>query len=70
MNLDIRRNIYENLKGETKESLLNTINDGITSNDEVLLPGLGVLFEIVWNLSSTDEKNNILSKIEKEINKR
>ncbi len=35
----------------------------ISSDDEVILPGLGVLFEIVWQNCSEDVKNNILQTL-------
>lgn len=63
MNLDIRRNIKENLKDENVESLIETINTSITSNDELVLPGLGVLMELLWESLTKKEKEDASSKI-------
>lgn len=59
-NINIRNYIKENFKNseinEIKESIISSIQD----KDEVTLPGLGVLFEILWENSNDDLKNNIL----------
>ena len=61
MNINIREYIRNNFKkaSEIEES----IESSISSNDEVILPGLGVLFEIVWQNCSEDVKNNILQTL-------
>ena len=33
----------------------------------VLLPGVGVFFELVWNNSDEEERNELLKKIKKSI---
>lgn len=56
MNIDIRKHIKKNFKESTKEELESSIVESINSNDEVVLPGLGVLFEILWkNYNNTEE---------------
>jgi len=59
-NINIRNYIKDNFKNcqinEIKESIVSSVND----KDEVTLPGLGVLFEILWENSSEDEQNKIL----------
>ena len=47
MNIDIRKNVMNNLKDETVNSLIDTINNAtLSKTDELVLPGLGVLMEI------------------------
>ncbi|MBE3555452.1 MAG: small acid-soluble spore protein SspI, partial [Thermicanus sp.] len=46
--LDLRQAIIAKLSGATQESLRETIADAIQSKEEKTLPGLGVLFEILW----------------------
>ena len=59
-NINIRSYIKENFKdseiSDIKESIVSSVND----KDEVTLPGLGVLFEIVWENSKEELQNKIL----------
>ena len=61
--MDIRGYIKSNFKDDDINSIKESIVESIKSKDEVLLPGLGVFFELVWNNSSEDERINILKKI-------
>ena len=65
--MDIRGYIKSNFKDDDINSIKDSIVESIKSKDEVLLPGLGVFFELVWNNSSEDERINILKKIKKGI---
>ncbi len=65
--MDIRGYIKNNFKDDDINSIKESIVESIKSKDEVLLPGLGVVFELVWNNSSEDERINILKKIKKGI---
>jgi small acid-soluble spore protein I (minor) len=48
MNLNLRQAIIQRVQDKNNEELFDVINDSI-NNDERALPGLGVLFEIIWN---------------------
>ena len=63
MNINIRDYIKNNFKGSSIEELQDSILASIESNDEVVLPGLGVLFEILWKKSSNDFQNEILNTL-------
>lgn len=63
MNIDIRNHIKKNFKDSTKEEIKNSIESAITEQDEITLPGLGVLFEILWQNSNNQEE--ILNCIKK-----
>lgn len=65
--MDIRGYIKSNFKDDDINSIKESIVESIKSKDELLLPGLGVFFELVWNNSSEDERINILKKIKKGI---
>lgn len=67
MNINIREYIKNNFKESTIEELKESILASIESNDEVVLPGLGVLFEILWNKSSYDLQQEILKLIHNNI---
>lgn len=60
MNISIRDYIKNNFKNSTYDEINDSINDSIESNDEVVLPGLGVLFEIVWKNSDDNNKKYIV----------
>ena len=57
--LGIREYIVNNFKDEDINGLNDAIEDSINEHEELTLPGLGVLFEILWNNSNADQKNNI-----------
>ncbi len=63
MNVNIREYIRNNFKKADSSEIEESIESSISSNDEVILPGLGVLFEIVWQNCSEDVKNNILQTL-------
>ena len=64
-NIDIRQYIINNFKEDSIEEIKSSIEDSISSHEDDPLIGLGVLFELLWNNSSNEEKNNILSNIKK-----
>ena len=65
MNTDIRRSIINNFNGCSKKDIIDSINDSINDSDEVVLPGLGVFFEILWKNSNDELKEKIILCIEK-----
>lgn len=64
---DIRNYIKNNFKDNDIDDIKESIIESIKSKDEVLLPGLGVFFELVWNNSDKEERNELLKKIKKSI---
>lgn len=65
MNLDIRKAVLHNVHGNTQEQIKETINDALARGEEVILPGLGVLMEVLWKESDTQEQQHILATLEK-----
>ncbi len=53
-----------NVKDNNIEQLQDTIVDSIQREEEQLLPGLGVLFEIIWKESAADEQQRMLQMLE------
>ena len=49
MNIDIRANVIEKIKNDDEQTIINTINESVITNDELVLPGLGVMLELFWN---------------------
>ena len=54
----MREALINNLKGLDTSSLKTTIEDGISSKEETILVGLGVLFELYYK--SLDESSKDL----------
>ena len=61
MNVNIREYIKNNFKDSNRDEIKESIEASIESNDEVVLPGLGVLFEILWRESEDDTHKEILN---------
>ena len=62
-NIDIRKYIIENFKDDNEEKIRDSIETTIKFRDEDALIGLGVLFEMIWNKASDEDKNNYLKII-------
>ena len=61
--MDIRQHIISNFKNSTTSEIRESIIEAINEKDELTLPGLGVLFEILWNnYKDKDELVKIIKK--------
>lgn len=69
MNLNLRNAIIHNVSGNTQAQLQDTIVDAISNGEEKMLPGLGVLFEVIWQNASDSEKQEMLSTLESGLKK-
>ena len=61
--MDIREHIISNFKNSTIEEIKESIMDAINEKDELTLPGLGVLFEILWE--NFKDKDDLVKAIKK-----
>ncbi|GIO27774.1 small acid-soluble spore protein SspI [Ornithinibacillus bavariensis] len=64
MDLNLRKAILSNIATNDQSQLEATIVDAIQSGEEKMLPGLGVLFELIWNQSDTAEKQEMIEALE------
>lgn len=64
MDIKIREHIRSNFKDSDQKEIKESIVASIESKDEVVLPGLGVFFEILWNGSDENLKETILNTIQ------
>ncbi|MEH7442414.1 small acid-soluble spore protein SspI [Bacillus sp. JJ1122] len=64
MNLNLRNAVISNVSGNTQDELKDTIIDAIEAGEEKMLPGLGVLFEVIWQNASEEEKQEMLDALE------
>ncbi len=63
MNFDLRNAVLKNLDDSNYDEIRETVLDAVESGEEKTLPGLGVLFEVLWNGSSDNEKEAMISRI-------
>ena len=54
----------------TEEKIKKAIEESIQEGDEVTLPGMGVFFEIIWQESTDDERNKILTTLKNRFKKK
>lgn len=63
MDINVRKAVMDNLVNSSTEDVKKTIVDAINMNEEITLPGLGVLFEVMWKKSDEAFKNQVLAKL-------
>lgn len=64
MDLNLRKAILTNIASNDQEQLEATIVDAIQNGEEKMLPGLGVLFELIWNQSESQDKQEMVTALE------
>ena len=62
MILSLRQAIYKKMEGKSQEDLMETIENSI-EGDERALPGLGVLFEVLWQNIDQEMRNQLVQTI-------
>ena len=69
MDMSIRDHIINNFKGDDYNTLRQSIDESVTSQDEVTLPGLGVFLSIIWENADQELKNELIEIIKKRVEK-
>lgn len=64
MDLDLREAILQNIASNSHEELEATIVDAMQKGEEKMLPGLGVLFELIWSESDKAEKEEMIEALD------
>ncbi|MFD1362208.1 small acid-soluble spore protein SspI [Lentibacillus salinarum] len=64
MDLNLRKAIVSNIATNDQEQLEATIVDAIEDGEEKMLPGLGVLFELIWEQSDEQDKQDMIKALE------
>lgn len=64
MDLNLRKAILNNIAENNQNQLEATIVDAIEKGEEKMLPGLGVLFELIWQQSAEQNKEDMLNALE------
>jgi small acid-soluble spore protein I (minor) len=63
MNINLRKAVLNNLNNASFDNIKATIEDAISIDEEKALPGLGVMFEVLWKKASPDLKKTIINNI-------
>lgn len=64
MSTDIRKYVLDNFKNSCRGEIQEVINASILEREDITLPGLGVFFEVIWNHSNDNIKNEMLTILE------
>ena len=67
MNLNIRGAVLHNIKEMNQHEIEELIQDSIQKGDEKYLPGLGVLFEVIWNHSDADARDQMIDTLHQQV---
>ncbi|MGO4271317.1 small acid-soluble spore protein SspI [Paenibacillus sp. TAF58] len=62
MNISLRQAIVQRVQNKSNDELQEVIEDSI-GGEERVLPGLGVLFEIIWQHSETNIQNQLVETL-------
>lgn len=64
MDLNLRKAILANVTDNSQDELEATIVDAIESGEEKMLPGLGVLFEMIWQQADQTKQKDLVQLLE------
>lgn len=64
MSTDIRKYVINNFKNSCKVEIKEAISASIKEREDITLPGLGVFFELLWEHSNNNIRNEILDILE------
>jgi small acid-soluble spore protein I (minor) len=56
MNFDVRGAVLHNIQDMNQQELRELVEDSIAQREEKYLPGLGVLFEVIWKHSAPNQQ--------------
>ncbi|GGA06884.1 small, acid-soluble spore protein I [Paenibacillus marchantiophytorum] len=62
MNITLRQAIVQRVQNKSNDELQEVIEDSI-GGEERVLPGLGVLFEIIWQHSESNIQNQLVETL-------
>ncbi|WP_239618621.1 small acid-soluble spore protein SspI [Cohnella mopanensis] len=68
MELDLRQAIIQRVQGKNNDELTEII-EGSIGTEEMALPGLGVLYEMIWNNSTPAARKKMVEVLHKHLNK-
>ena len=63
MDLDLRQAVITNIKGKSTEQLKDMVEIAIVEKEEKTLPGLGVVFEVIWQHTDGQTKDTLIKTL-------
>ncbi|MCR8633217.1 MULTISPECIES: small acid-soluble spore protein SspI [Paenibacillus] len=66
MNLNLRQAIVQRISDKNDEELIGVVEDSIGGQEQVL-PGLGVLFEMIWQHSGEELHNQMITSLKEHL---
>lgn len=66
INLNLREAIIQRMQNKSEEELRDVIQDSIDAEERVL-PGLGVLFEIIWKHSEDQVQQSLVNTLREQL---
>lgn len=70
MNFDIRGAVINNIHNMNEQELQELVVDSIQRGEEKLLPGLGVLFEVIWQNSSSSDREEMIDTLRQSLSQK
>lgn len=67
--INLRKAVLENVSDSSLGELRETIIDAIQSGEDKTLPGLGVLFEVLWNNCAAQKQGEIIQILHQGMNR-
>jgi len=67
MNLDLRQAIIQNIKDKSEAQLQDMVKTAIEDGEEKMLPGLGVLFEVIWQHTDNNTHQQMIDALSKNL---
>jgi small acid-soluble spore protein I (minor) len=64
--LNLRQAIIQRIQDKSNEQLLEVIDESV-GNDEKALPGLGVIFEIIWEHIDEQQQQSLVSVLNRSL---
>lgn len=62
MNMNLRQAIFQRVQNKSDAELMEVIEDSVGA-EERALPGLGVLFEVMWEHCNDDTRNELITNL-------
>ncbi|RAL26799.1 small acid-soluble spore protein SspI [Thermoflavimicrobium daqui] len=69
MNFNVRGAVIHNIQNLNNQDLQNLVQDSIQQGEEKLLPGLGVIFEVIWKNSPPQEQTHMIQTLQQSLSK-
>lgn len=63
MNFNVRGAVIQNLTSMSEQELRELVDDSIKQGKEQLLPGLGVVLELIWSQLDDSEQGELITKL-------